>query len=221
MPFRSTKKLFMDVPCLVSFACRTYQHIMCNLPSQLITHLQRAANEFGASTIPTHGRRRPPPFGPTSFAWGCPTPPSSSSFWPRGSTPVCCTIPTRASIRPWSWSSATSSPRWTGGIWSVVWPWRRATTRGRTGAFQLELCNCIVLQCRCAFLVMVPPLISIEFSSTCISFFILIGYAQCISGEWRSVRPAPSPCQLQPRQIHRSDEEVLGQGQVPADHPRL
>ena len=113
--------------------------IMCHLRSHFITHLKRAANESGGSTIPTHGRRPPPPSGPTSFVWECPTPPSSNSSWPRGSIRVCCTIPTRASIRPWSWSSATSSRRWMGGIWSGAWPWRRVTTRERTGAFSIGM----------------------------------------------------------------------------------
>ena len=126
--------------------------IMCHLRSHFITHLQRAANESGGSTIPTHGRRPPPPSGPTCCVWECPTPTSSNSFWPRGSIRVCCTIPTRVSIRPSSWFSATSSPRWTAGILSGVWPWRRVTIRGRTGAFFIGMnWGNIILPCRYAY----------------------------------------------------------------------
>ena len=59
------------------------------------------------------------------------------------------------------------------------------------------------------------------FSHPNITCFILIGHAQCIFGERSSVRSSSSPCQLQPRQVHRSDEEELGQSQVSADHPGL
>lgn len=126
----ATVPRFIRIHCTPTF----YVHLL----SHLITPLQQAANESEGSAIPTRGRHQPPPSGPTSFVWECPTPPSSNSSWPRGSIRVCCTIPTRASIRPWSWFSETSSRRWMGGIWSGVWPWRRVTIRGRTGAFQLE-----------------------------------------------------------------------------------
>ena len=149
------RQKFMDVMFLASFHSHTMHNnifIMCHLHSHFITHLQRAANESGGSTIPTHGRRPPPPSEPTSFVWECPTPPSSNSSWPRESIRVCCTIPTRVSIRPSSWSSATSSRRWMGGIWSGVWPWRRVTTRGRTGAFSIGMnWGDVILPCRHAF----------------------------------------------------------------------